>query len=317
MMMLPSDATLLGVVAAGALSTGVGMLLWASDDTQPGASALADARRFSRLVRGETGGEADGLDADADGLLVRIGRLPVAQAIAGLDDEIAILIRQSGSKGKSALARFAGVQILTIASALSVGTLFAMTIGSSAVGGVSILFVCFAAAFLAPKQHLRRRAKQRAQRIVDELPDFAQLLRILFDSGLSTEQALDVLTSANCGAVEAVNQEVSELLRRLGAGSNLVEATRQIDAELGIKELAELFALLRQIQRHGGAVEKPFANFIELLVDRQRTQVQERVNRISAQMTVVMVTCLLPALLAFLAGPGFLAIISALGETNG
>ena len=43
------------------------------------------------------------------------------------------------------------------------------------------------------------------------------------------------------------------------------------------------------------------------------TTLQERVSKMSAKMSVVMIAFLFPALLIGLAGPGFIAIFKALG----
>lgn len=52
----------------------------------------------------------------------------------------------------------------------------------------------------------------------------------------------------------------------------------------------------------------------ELIDDRRMTTLQERVSKMSAKMSIVMMVFLFPALLIILAGPGFIAIIQALGD---
>jgi len=63
-------------------------------------------------------------------------------------------------------------------------------------------------------------------------------------------------------------------------------------------------------------VQEPLMRFAQLLEDRERTRLQEAIGRLSAKMTVAMVLFLLPALLTFVGGPGFVAVIRALSKLN-
>jgi tight adherence protein C len=82
----------------------------------------------------------------------------------------------------------------------------------------------------------------------------------------------------------------------------------EMAGRLDVPELTDLIALLRQVERFGGNVREPLREFVELLDDRRRTELQERIGKLSGMMTIVMVVFLFPALLVFLAGPGFLAM---------
>jgi hypothetical protein len=132
-------------------------------------------------------------------------------------------------------------------------------------------------------------------------------LRVLYECGLSTEQALHVFAKEQRGVLPDVALEIGEVTRRVSAGSDLSEATRSVAAEAGDAELSDLFAMIRQIDRYGGAVQEPLQRFGNLLEDRERTRLQEAIGRLSAKLTIVMVLFLLPALLTFVGGPGFVA----------
>ena len=72
--------------------------------------------------------------------------------------------------------------------------------------------------------------------------------------------------------------------------------------------------MMRQIDRYGGAVQEPLMRFAQLLEDRERTRLQEAIGKLSAKMTIAMVLFMLPALLTFVGGPGFVAVIRALSK---
>lgn len=68
-----------------------------------------------------------------------------------------------------------------------------------------------------------------------------------------------------------------------------------------------------QIDRYGGAVQEPLRIFGERLREQRKAKMKELIGKISVKMTAVMVVTLLPALIIITAGPGFLAVIRALG----
>ena len=62
-----------------------------------------------------------------------------------------------------------------------------------------------------------------------------------------------------------------------------------------------------------GAVQEPLRVFGERLREQRKAKMKELIGKISVKMTGVMVVTLLPALIIITAGPGFLAVIRALG----
>ena len=79
-------------------------------------------------------------------------------------------------------------------------------------------------------------------------------------------------------------------------------------------DLTDCFTILVQLIYQGGGAMASLLSLKELLDDRRMTSLQERVSKMSAKMSVVMMLFLFPALLIVLAGPGFVAIIQALGD---
>jgi tight adherence protein C len=72
-------------------------------------------------------------------------------------------------------------------------------------------------------------------------------------------------------------------------------------------------SLLVQVDKHGGAVQEPLRVFSDRLREHRRSEMKERIGKITVKMTGVMVSTLLPALVIVTAGPGFIAIFRSLG----
>jgi tight adherence protein C len=79
------------------------------------------------------------------------------------------------------------------------------------------------------------------------------------------------------------------------------------------ENLRGLVSLLVQVDKHGGAVQEPLRVFSDRLRESRRSEMKERIGKITVKMTAVMVTTLLPALVIVTAGPGFIAVFRSLG----
>jgi len=245
--------------------------------------------------------------------LVAFGGRRIDQA----DPEVATLLARAGFRGHEALALFSALRTLCPVVFTGVVVLFWMLFGPGmGVGLLLVGYAVFTVSYLLPKMVLRMRADARTRSLHDDVSAFTHLLRVLYECGLSTEQALHVFAKEQRGVLPDVALEIGEVTRRVSAGSDLSEATRSVAAEAGDAELSDLFAMIRQIDRYGGAVQEPLMRFAQLLEDRERTRLQEAIGKLSAKLTVAMVLFLLPALLTFVGGPGFVAVIRALSQFN-
>jgi tight adherence protein C len=306
------DALLWLVVGGiGLLVSGSGMLFYTAARASGGARDRAD--RFERIVRGERLG-AVRARRDLRGALIEFGGRRVDPA----DHEVASLMARAGYRGQEALALFSALRTLGPVAITGLSAIAWLVLSGRGIG-IGLGLVCYAAftiGYLAPKFVLRMRAEARGRRLRDDISAFTHLLRVLYECGLSTEQSLHVFSKEQRGVLPDIALEITEVTRRVSAGSDLGDATRSVADEAGEAELTDLFAMIRQIDRYGGAVQEPLMRFAQLLEDRERTRLQETIGKLSAKLTMAMVLFLLPALLTFVGGPGFVAVIRALSQMN-
>lgn len=294
----------------GLLVSGSGLLLFTA--ARASASSREQAERFERIVRGERL-SAVRTRRDLRESLIEFGVRRGGKA----DPEVAALLARAGFRGNEALALFTALRTLCPVVVTGLCVLLWLIAGFGF--GVGLLLVGYAAftiSYLLPKTMLRMRADLRTKRLRDDISAFTHLLRVLYECGLSTEQALHVFAKEERGVLPDISMEIGEVTRRVGAGSDLGEATKWVADEAGDSELSDLFAMIRQIDRYGGAVQEPLMRFATLLEDRERTRLQEAIGKLSAKMTMAMVLFLLPALLTFVGGPGFVGVIRALRQIN-
>jgi tight adherence protein C len=174
------------------------------------------------------------------------------------------------------------------------------------------LFIAGVLGYLLPKHLLRRVAKSRRNRLSREMPTAIHLLRMLFDAGLSTEHALRVLQKEGRLLTPELSGELIAVLRQIDAGLDPADALSEMAAPLEVNELSDTVAILKQVSRHGGNIRETLVKFAQLMEERQLSALREYVNVLSGKMSVVMMVFLFPALLIFLAGPGFIALAKGL-----
>lgn len=178
-------------------------------------------------------------------------------------------------------------------------------------------FAAAALAFLVPRWILRGIAASRQHRIKSEVPLFLHLLVLLFEAGLSSRQALASLVREGRGVLPELGSELELLIRQLDAGADIAEALKNLSEAIAVDDLTTVLAVLRQVDRYGGEVREPLLESLGVIEERRSLDLRERVNLLSGRMTVVMVLFFFPALLVFVAGPAFLALIRALGDVGG
>lgn len=269
-------------------------------------------RRFNRAF----GAEIDAVEIESSSnLLESIGNRIIRNQ-SSLDNEVKILLAQAGWKKKSDLAFFYATQALLPLAGLVICAyiLFFDGIDQKDWG---ILIVVGILCFLLPKRILSYRANNRREQIARQTPTMVHLLQVLLATGLSIEQALRSLSVETKSLLPDLADELTHLLRRVEAGEDLSFAMTDTARLLDIPSLTDLALILEQTWRIGGSITKSLTALSELIESRTQTDLKERVSKLSAKMTMVMMTFLFPALLVFLAAPGFLAIIQGFKNVAG
>lgn len=229
-----------------------------------------------------------------------------------IDAEIRALLDKLGWRKPSQRALFFVIQIGVPFIVVSVVVLYYFFVLGEFPDFVALIFAA-GIGYLMPKRVLVIAVNGRRKRIEEEVPIMIPLLRMFFEVGMTVEQALRVLVNEGEKIVPELSQELKQTLLRVDAGLELGPELRAMAQLLDVDELTECVGILEQLIKQGGGAMASLKNLKELLDERRMTALEEAVSKLSAKMSAVMVTFLFPALLIILAGPGFLAIMRALG----
>lgn len=232
-------------------------------------------------------------------------------------EEMQQLLRQAGLVAPAARNGFlmlSSISPLLLSLLLVAAGLMLRSDGS---GLLTDALIGLSMGYLLPRWGVRHLARRRRSAIAREVPYLLQFLLMLFEAGLSVEHALRVLRNDTRALIPNLAAELDSVLGRIVAGEAPADALQEVAAILDVSELTDSVAVLQQLIRHGGGARDSLGNLINLFEDRERTAVQEKVSKISAKMSIVMMLFLFPALLVLLAGPGMVALLEALGGIGG
>ena len=228
--------------------------------------------------------------------------------------EMRVLMVQAGIYNPEARVLLKSAMVLVPFVAALMAFVLILGAGQLSLKAFSLMFIAFSLGVLLPRYALRCLASRRREAIIDEVPILVRMVSVLFEAGLSLEGALKMLRDEARGILPNLSVEIERMLARIAAGMDRVEALEQMARGLEIQEVTDAVAVLGHTATTGGSVRQSLARIADLIEDRNRTKLRERVGKLSAQMTVVMMLFLFPALFIFLAGPGFVAISGALGS---
>lgn len=229
------------------------------------------------------------------------------------DNELALAMWRAGYRSAAQRATLYGVQVVLPIVAMALTGLWILIHGYTQNGlliGISIVIV----SVLMPKRVINGRAMDRLKRIDDELSLFVQMLRILFDAGLAVEQALRVMSNEAKLVLPELVLELDPILRRAEQGLDLENELGGAAAALDHANFTDVTVIIRQMLKQGGSARASLTKLIEVMESRRLTDMQEKVSKLTARMTVVMVVFFFPALVILLAGPGFISIGDAMGD---
>jgi tight adherence protein C len=242
-----------------------------------------------------------------------LGSSPLGQRLQKLDGESQALLERVGWRRSRQRALFAAVQLGLPLVTVVLTVLLQQGVSSGDGVHWMIWPLCaLGASYLLPKRLLAAAAKRRQQRIALEVSLMIPLLRILFETGLAVEQALRVLSLEGRTLVPEISEELRQILHRVDSGLALGPELEKTAGVLAVDEFTDTCVILQQLLTQGSGAMKSLLALKDLLDDRRLTHLQERVSKMSAKMSAVMMVFLFPALLIVLAGPGFSALARAL-----
>lgn len=247
------------------------------------------------------------------GVIRALGGSRLARRYLDLDGETQLLLNRIGWRRASRRTLFLACQLCAPLVLLGLVLTLQSLLEKPPAQPWLAPFIAAGCGALLPKRVLAMAALRRQNALQGELSVFIPMVRILFEAGLTVEQALRVISQDGGDLMPVLTAELRGLLQHVDSGLELGEELGKLARLLEVDELTDSCTILEQLIRQGGGAMASLLALKKLLDDRRLTRMQEYISKLSAKMTVVMMTLLFPALLMVLGGPGMMAIGRAMG----
>ncbi len=172
--------------------------------------------------------------------------------------------------------------------------------------------IACAAGYYAPDLWLRQKRQKRQATIDRSLPDCLDLLVTCVEAGQGLDAALYRVAQEARLSAPIFAAELHQTCLEVQAGIPRVEALRRLAERTGVEELRGLAATLAQTEMFGTSVGLALRTRAEWIRTRRMQNAEERAARVAVKMTIPLVLCILPSLIAIVMGPAIVRIARAL-----
>ena len=168
---------------------------------------------------------------------------------------------------------------------------------------VLITAVLVWAGFFGPAYWLRARANARRDAIRLAFPNALDLLQISVEAGLGIDAAMIRVGNELAEAAPELSQEFLAAQHEIQAGRNRDRALLDMAARTQVDEVRSFVNVVLQSIQFGADISGVLITYASEMRVHRELQAQEKANRLPVQMSAVMATLMLPALLILTIGP--------------
>jgi tight adherence protein C len=221
-----------------------------------------------------------------------IGRLIRASTGGWSDRIVTDLVARSGQSATMTVTDFYTQQGFYIAVLWTVGALAYLR----GLPGLICLFV-FVLPVAAPWYHLWATARERQDKIDQDLPDFLDVLAVVVSAGLNFQQALDRVSRRYGGPLA---EEMQAALRQITVGESLRSALQSLQRRSNSDSIDQFVTALLQAEELGAPLTHALNQIAQDVRREAAQQARRRAAAAAPKATIVTILLLLPPTMAVL-----------------
>jgi tight adherence protein C len=164
-----------------------------------------------------------------------------------------------------------------------------------------------------PAALLRRRIANRRTTIEQQFPDALDLIVICMDAGTSLEAAILRVTQEMRRSHPEIAREFERISEELNAGRSRADALHNFANRLDIPSIRGFASLLIQSQALGASISQALKTYAVELRHKRAMIAEEKAMRIPVLISIPLVSCFLPVIVAALMLPAIIDIIRLFG----
>jgi tight adherence protein C len=325
--LLSSPAVMLGLAAfAGmifvlALAGGLRSMLSGRNDV------------VDRLGRRDDGDTTDGSGSFSQSRAMTAPHVEFSQRLASLLKPFSALARpgkadelsraqlnmiRAGMRGENSLEIFMGLKLF-FAPLLTIGFLELNANLAEPmqfpIDVVLAIWIC-GFTFFVPNFWLNGKIKERQQALERALPDAMDLLVTCVEAGLGLDAAMQRVAQELHLSAPILGEELTLTFLEVQAGITRADSFRRLAERTGVEDLRSLAAMLIQTEIFGTSVARALRIHSEHMRIKRMQQAEEKAAMVSVKMTIPLVLCILPSLVAVVMGPAIVMITQSFGSAG-
>lgn len=231
------------------------------------------------------------------------------QKIVGRIDRMLVMANEPFS-----LPAYLFIWVLTILLATVVAVYIATSRNAAASQTIGITLAIVPIGMYAPYFMLNRRVRKRQRSIIRALPDALDLLVTCIEAGLGVDAAFAMVTDKTRGPV---SETFALYLKQVSLGRARRDAFAYVAERTGVGELTRMAESALQAEEMGTTLGDVLRTHSADLRLARRRRAQEAAQKAPVLMTIPLVLCFLPAMIAVVVVPSVMSLVSFIGGLGG
>lgn len=175
--------------------------------------------------------------------------------------------------------------------------------GISTIGIAQVTCILCAIGFFGPSIWLKAKISERRQAIEEAFPNALDLIQIAVEAGLGFDQALMRVSSEIRSVAPELADEIISAENEIQAGRDRDRALMRMARRTGVDEVCSFVNVVLQSARFGTPMSDALSTYAEEMRTTRELKAQEKANKLPVQMSAVMASLMLPAILMLTLGP--------------
>lgn len=243
-------------------------------------------------------------------LLARtLGELVLSVVPGVADKRTVMLLTHANYRTPEHLAIYTGIRASIVASVVMLG----LCAAANNAMGLLLMVPAGMAGWLIPNFMLAKRAKQRQDKVVSELPVVIDLLIVCAQAGLGLLMSIDKVAQEARESCPVLSTEMKQLINDVKIfAKGTSHAFREMAERCGVDELINLASALIAAEAKGADISYPLKQQSDALRDRLKRKKEEEAGKVPVKMVPVIMVFIMPLILAPMLGPAVVTIYTAI-----
>lgn len=153
------------------------------------------------------------------------------------------------------------------------------------------------------------KGSSREREIVNGFPDALDLMLVCIEAGLGLDAAFNRVGAEMMKSHPVLSEQLLMVTLELRAGRSREDALRHLAERTGVEDLRSFTTLLIQSEKLGSSIAQTLRIYSAEMREKRQMRAEEKAHRLPVLLSVPLVACLLPTMIAVLMLPAVIRFI--------